>query len=122
MNSPREFCRLPKAHTTILLTYNFDAIFFERVVLNDLWAGGTGDVLVVADPVQISAAVSSWGGQLKHLGRSYQLFPATTQGRFHPKVILRLSKEGGFVWVGSGNLTHGGWGGNRELCAAWEVG
>jgi hypothetical protein len=122
MNSPRDFCRLPKAHTSILLTYDFDAIFFERVVLNDLWAGGTGDVLVVADPAQLSAAVDSWGGQLKELGRSYQLLPAATKGRFHPKVILRLGKEGGLVWVGSGNLTHGGWGGNRELCAAWEMG
>ncbi len=122
MNSPREFCRLPKAHTTILLTYDFDAIFFERIVLNDLWAGETGDVLVLADAAQVSAAAASWGGQLKHLGRRYQLAPATTTGRFHPKVILRLGKEGGYVWVGSGNLTHGGWGGNRELCAAWEMG
>lgn len=121
MNSPREFCRL-NAHTSILLTYNFDALFFERVVLKDLWAGESGDILVLADPAQVAATAESWGGQVQYLGRRYQLAPANTNGRFHPKIMLRLGKEGGYVWVGSGNLTHGGWGGNRELCAAWEVG
>lgn len=121
MNSPREFCRL-SAHTSILLTYNFDALFFERVVLKDLWAGESGDILVLADPAQVAATAEAWGGQVQYLGRRYQLAPANTNGRFHPKIMLRLGKEGGYVWVGSGNLTHGGWGGNRELCAAWEVG
>lgn len=123
MNSPREFCRLFGAHTSILLTYNFDALFFERVVINDLWAGATGDVLVMADPGQVAAAAETWDGQLKYLGRRYQLIPAAaTTGAFHPKVILRLGAQGGYVWLGSGNVSHGGWAGNRELCAAWQVG
>src|SRR6202011_2242065 len=41
---------------------------------------------------------------------------------FHPKLIARLSPTGGRVWIGSGNLTYTGWGGNQELATAWSVG
>ncbi len=41
---------------------------------------------------------------------------------FHPKLIARLSESGGRVWVGSGNLTYTGWGGNQELATSWRIG
>ena len=42
-------------------------------------------------------------------------------GAFHPKIFLRLGDEGGLAWVGSNNLTRGGWGGNSELGSAWKL-
>jgi len=36
--------------------------------------------------------------------------------------MARLSERGGRVWIGSGNLSYTGWGGNRELAASWPIG
>jgi hypothetical protein len=120
--NPREFCRERGFHIAVLLTYSFDAFFFERVILKDLRAGEADDILVVADARQINEAAERWDGQLRALGRSYQLVPSVTPGSFHPKVMLRLGPEGGAVWLGSGNLTSGGWGANREVGCAWTLG
>lgn len=120
--NPRDFCREKGFNSTILLTYNFDPIFFERVVLRELWAGETGDTLVIADRNQIAQSSERWGGQLRELGRRYQLSAARTSGAFHPKLILRMGQQGAAVWLGSGNVTAGGWGVNRELAAGWTIG
>ena len=120
--NPREFCSLSGYTAALFLTYDFDPIFFERVVLRELWAGGTGDIIVVADQSRIDASLDRWSDRLVHLGRRYQLIPASVEGAFHPKVILRAGPEGVIAWVGSGNLTFGGWGGNREMSAAWTLG
>lgn len=120
--NPRDFCRERGLNIAVLLTYSFDPFFFERVVMKELRAGEADDILVVADTRQINEAASRWDGQLRALGRSYQLMPSVTPGSFHPKVMLRLGPEGGAVWVGSGNLTSGGWGANREIGCAWTLG
>jgi hypothetical protein len=120
--NPRDFCRERGLNIAVLLTYSFDPLFFERVVMKELRAGEADDILVVADARQINEAASRWDGQLRSLGRSYQLVPSVTPGSFHPKVMIRLGPEGGAVWVGSGNLTSGGWGANREVGCAWTLG
>jgi hypothetical protein len=120
--NPREFCREKGFNSTILLTYNFDPLFFERVVLRELRAGETGDILVIADRNQIAQSSERWSGQVRELGKRYQLSAARTSGAFHPKVILRVGQHGAAVWLGSGNVTAGGWGINRELAAGWTVG
>lgn len=120
--NPREFCRTGSYPIAIFLTFDFNALFFERIVLPDLWAGGAGDVLVIADNRRLEESMGRWEGQVRHLGRRYLLERAHVTGTFHPKLIVRLGEDGGLVWVGSGNLTSGGWGGNRELASGWEVG
>ena len=55
------------------------------------------------------------------MGRRYFLQPVEWRGAFHPKIFLRLGDEGGLAWVGSNNLTRGGWGGNSELGSAWSL-
>ena len=47
--NPRLFCREQSYHKALLLTYSFDPIFFEQVVLPDLWAGRSSDILVLGD-------------------------------------------------------------------------
>ncbi len=120
--NPRLFCREQSYHKALLLTYSFDPVFFEQVVLPDLWAGRSSDILVLGDQGQIEASTQAAAGQLWHLGRHYLLSGANHTGAFHPKVFLRLGPKDGLVMLGSGNVTSSGWGGNQELGTAWMVG
>lgn len=120
--NPRLFCREQSYHKALLLTYSFDPMFFEHVVLPDLWAGRSSDILVLADRDQIDASMQTVSGQLSHLGKKYLLAGAKHAGAFHPKVFLRLGPKDGAIMVGSGNITSSGWGGNQEVATAWSVG
>jgi len=122
--NPRHFCRDPGYETALCLTYAFDPIFFERLILPDLWAGGAGEVLVVGDQGRITEMLMRAHGRLQHLGRRYQLGTVVNCAAQHAKLILRLGEKGARLWVGSNNLTAAGWGGpgeNEELAAAWQI-
>ena len=119
--NPRDFLREPGYPLALLTTYSFDPYFFERLVLPDLWAGGSNSVLVLVDQGELRNALNSHLENLRHLGRRYFLQPVEWRGAFHPKIFLRLGDEGGLIWVGSNNLTRGGWGGNSELGSAWRL-
>jgi hypothetical protein len=120
--NPRHFCRERTFHKALLLTYSFDPVFFEQLVLPDLWAGRASDILVIGDTNQVKSAIQGAVGRLWHLGKRYLLGSARHSGSFHPKVLLRLGATEGAVMIGSGNLTSCGWGGNRELGSAWLFG
>jgi len=120
--NPRLFCRERSYHKALLLTYSFDPIFFEQVVLPDLWAGRSSDILVLGDESQIAASTQAASGQLWHLGKQYLLAGAKHAGAFHPKVMLRLGPKDGVIMLGSGNVTSSGWGGNQEVATAWMLG
>jgi hypothetical protein len=120
--SPREFCREPGYASTLLLTYTFDPMYFERLVFSDLSYGGSDKIVVIADAGEIQKAMDRCAGQVRQLGRRYLLVPARAGYSFHPKLIARFGRQGGAVWIGSGNLTAGGWGGNQELGASWKIG
>lgn len=122
MVSAREFCRQATYPVAIFLTYSFDPLFFERVPLADLKIGGSRRILVAADAGEVTKVMHRDIGQIVHLGRQYTVAEATGVGTFHPKLIARLSNSGGRIWVGSGNLTFTGWGGNCELATSWAVG
>ena len=122
MPSAREFCREPNYPVAIFLTYSFDPLFFERIPLADLKIGGSRRILIAADAGQVAEAMQHDTGQIAYLGRQYALAETAAVGTFHPKLIARLSSAGGRVWLGSGNLTFTGWGGNRELATSWSVG
>ena len=119
--NPRDFCREPGYPIALLTTYSFDPSFFERLVLPDLWAGGSKSVLVFVDHGELRTALNSHTGHLRHIGRRYFLQPVELPGAFHAKVFLRLGDEGCLAWVGSNNLTRGGWGSNTELASAWQL-
>ena len=122
MISAREFCREHGFPVTIFLTYSFDPLFFERIPIDDLDVGGTRRIIIAADAGQIAKAMQQCIGQIVHLGRRYVLAETKAANTFHPKMIVRLSPSGGRVWIGSGNLTYTGWGGNQELATTWSVG
>jgi hypothetical protein len=120
--NPREFCRQRTFHQALVLTYSFDPVFFEQIVLPDLWAGRTSDILVIGDSDQVKSAIEAAAGRLWHLGKRYLLGRAAHTGAFHPKVLIRIGVKEGAVMIGSGNLTSCGWGGNKELGCAWLFG
>jgi hypothetical protein len=122
MSSVRQFCRDSEYPIAVFLTYTFDPLFFERVPLADLAIGGSRRLIIAADAGQVAEAMRRCAGQLAHLGRRYVLAETTLTNTFHPKLIAKLSPAGGQVWIGSGNLTHPGWGGNRELATSWRIG
>ena len=126
----RDFCRLPDFPLTVLTTFNVDPLFIERVVLNDLRAGGATRIFVLADANQAVAQITSARGQLVSLGRRYRLIPVQMKGSFHPKVCVRIGRKDALVASGSHNLTRSGWlgrstqdqsGGNRESTVTWRV-
>jgi len=119
---PRLFCRERTFRRALLLTYSFDPVFFEHLVLPDLWAGHSSDILVIGDGNQIKAAVRDSIGQILHVGKRYLLANALHSGAFHPKLFLRLGESEGAVMVGTGNVTSCGWGGNLELASSWLFG
>jgi hypothetical protein len=114
----------------ILTTYNIDPLFFERVVLHDLAAGGSTKIFVLADSAQAMPLIANARGQLVALGRRYRLIPVQMKGAFHPKVCVRIGSNQAVVATGSHNLTRSGWlgrnsqdqsGGNRESTVGWRV-
>lgn len=117
--NPREFCSKPGFPVAILLTFNFDPIFFERVILRDLELGETEDILIIADQGQVFSSIDRWKDQVLHLGRKYQVIPTKISNTFHPKMILRCGPDQTGLWVASGNISFGGWGGNQELASSW---
>jgi len=123
--NPVEFCRERSFSTAICLTYSFDPLFFERVVLRSLWEGGSNEILVIADDAQVHAVFDRNAGRILHLGRRYLLSVPVLSTAQHAKLILRIGQNGASVWIGSNNLTAAGWGGdegNRELATAWKIG
>jgi hypothetical protein len=122
MISARKFCQEPGYAVTIFMTYSFDPLFFERIALDDLNMGGTRRILILADAAEIAEAMKRCIGQVFYIGRKYTLAESSASNLFHPKMIARLSPEGGRIWMGSGNLTYTGWGGNHELATAWSIG
>ena len=120
--NPRLFCRENSYHKALLLTFSFDPVFFEQVVLPDLWAGRSSDIVAIGDREQIDASTQGAAGHLCYLGRNYVLARANHVGAFHPKVLLRVGPKDGVIMIGSGNVTSSGWGGNQELGTAWMIG
>jgi hypothetical protein len=126
----REFCAIEGYGTAVLTTYQFDPLFFERVVLKDLLASGVRRVVVLADGRQSDGPLEAARGQLVELGRRYRLFQVRQAGAFHAKLCVKLAAEGAAVACGSTNLTYPGWlglrsldadVGNREASGAWRV-
>jgi len=117
----REKDALPLA---LLLSYSFDPAFFEHLVLPDLVKGRIEETAVLADALQVEQSLGRNLFPLTHLGRRYLLAPVALPGggAFHPKIWVRAGAEGGVAWVGSGNLTRGGWGHNTEAAQAWAFG
>ena len=117
----REFCKSRDYTTVIGTTYSFDPLFFERVILPDLRFGHGGEILIIGDGNQLVESINRCNGQIKQIGNTFIAEPVYLKGAFHPKILLKIGRDGAKLLMGSGNMTNGGWGGNQELFAQWTL-
>jgi hypothetical protein len=106
--------------TSVITTYNVYLPFYEEVVLRRLAAAGCSHNIVLMDARQCAAALASESTRPRRAGTDYTLLPVPTAGAFHPKILLRLGKRKGSLFIGSHNLTVAGFGLNDELTNRFE--
>lgn len=105
------------ATTAVVLTHNIDFVFAQAILVSRLRRAGAPRLTIFADA---GCAAGSYGRQSEMatlVGRAFRVVPVDLGGmrRFHPKAIFLAGPTGASLAVGSGNLTHGGWSGNREI-------
>ena len=109
----------------IILTHNIDYIFIQTVVLKYLKKCGSPSLTIFADA---SCAQESFDNQklvISGLGQRYRVVPVYLKrpyDRFHPKAVLLSGEKKASLYVGSGNLTFGGWRQNAEIWNQYDTG
>lgn len=109
--------------SAIILTHNIDFMFFQSVALPAFRRCGHPSITIFADAACALATHSGQREYLSGLGTKYRVVPVAmpqSHFRFHPKAILLSGPGGGDLFVGSGNLTFGGWRGNAEVWARFS--
>jgi len=101
--------------SSIITTFNAYLPFYEEVVLRRLIAAGCTQNVVLMDARQCAASLAHESTWPRRAGIDYTLIPVLDPGAFHPKILLRLGKKQGSLFVGSHNLTVAGFGLNHEL-------
>jgi hypothetical protein len=106
----------------IILTHNIDFIFLQSVVLPALKSIGHPKLTVFADAQCSEESFANQFKVLDTIGLRYRVVPVLMKPgfRFHPKAVLLSGPERAILFVGSGNLTFGGWYENAEVWAQIE--
>ena len=117
----REICRERDYVTVIGTTYSFDPLFFERIILPDLQFGHGREIVLLADSTQLTEAINRCNSQIRQIGNAIVTEPIHLTGAFHPKILLKIGRDGIILIIGTGNMTKGGWGDNQELFAKWVL-
>lgn len=101
----------------IILTHNIDFVFLQAVVLPELKRCGSPTVTVFADAQCAAATYAHQAPVLSNLGFRYRVVSVSMQPGFcfHPKAVLLSGPKKAVLFIGSGNLTFGGWRENGEL-------
>lgn len=101
----------------IILTHNIDFIFLQSIVLPVMKRCGNPKLTIFADAQCATETYSRQAPIISGLGTRYRVVkvPMLSGFRFHPKAVLLSGEKRGSLWVGSGNLTFGGWRENAEI-------
>jgi len=107
----------------IILTHNIDFVFLQTVVLAAFRKCGHPSITVFADAQCAAESFAHQGAVLDGLGVRYRVVPvAMSPGfRFHPKAVLLSGEKEATLFVGSGNLTFGGWRENAEVWMRFDA-
>jgi hypothetical protein len=105
------------ATTAVVLTHNIDFMFAQAILVNRLRRSGAPRLTIFADAGCAAGSFARQSEIADRVGRSFRVVPVDLGmgRRFHPKAIFLAGPEGASLAVGSGNLGHGGWSGNREI-------
>ena len=103
------------ADEVLVVTYNADLRFFERIGLPEARAA-VARVTVVRD----IAADQVPADAVQHAGVHYTDVPVRcrSDGEFHPKLLVVAGADRALVAIGSGNASTSGWHHNGEL---WTI-
>lgn len=111
-------------HSIIILTHNIDFIFIQTVVMKYLKKMGSPSLTIFADGQCVQETYKNQKHIIHGLGKRYRVVPVNMESaydRFHPKAVLLSSKIKGTLYVGSGNLTFGGWRQNAEIWNKYDT-
>lgn len=113
----REIEALKGLTHAFVLTHDIDFLFVQGLVLRALRTAGEPALTVFADAGCAADSFEAQASLAVGLGQRYRLVPVAlaSRGRFHPKAVLLASPEDATLFVGSGNLTFGGWCDNGEV-------
>ena len=100
-------------HSALLTTFSFDPTVFENVILIGMRSRGCRNIGIIADQNMLNRTLSE-AAPAPRAGTAYHLAKRDVSGAFHPKIALRLGREGGSLMIGSANLTGAGLVGNME--------
>jgi len=107
----------------VILTHNIDFVFLQTVVLSAFRKCGHPRITVFADAHCAAESFTHQAGLLDGLGVRYRVVPvAMASGfRFHPKAVLLSGQKDATLFVGSGNLTFGGYRENAEIWLRFDA-
>lgn len=109
------------ADVALLSTYNFDPIFFEKILLPTRSLSKSRRIIIFMDE-QRWRVMCRDGLDSRALNRLYHVVPvANAKGVFHPKLQLLLCEDRATLLCGSHNLSSPGFTGNLELTAKVQV-
>lgn len=110
--------------SAIILTHNIDFAFIQAIVLPALRKCGSPAVTVFADATCSKQSYEIQHRILSGLGSRYRVVavPMLSGFRFHPKAVLLSGPEQATLFIGSGNLTFGGWRENAEVWTRYDTG
>lgn len=101
----------------LMTTFNFEIGFFERAVLNRLYAKDVKTISLFVDAKELTNALNEFDVQHSgsHMGRRYMVNPVKMDRSFHPKVILLLGEKKARLLIGSANIKTSGYATNNEV-------
>jgi hypothetical protein len=119
----REISEKNNITNAIVLTHNIDFVFLQTVVLAKLRPCGHPTLTVFADAGCAAASYANQAPVLEGLGVRFRVVPIEMEPgfRFHPKAVLLSGPTEAILYVGSGNLTFGGWRENAECWVRFQV-
>lgn len=109
-----------KYHSCIITCYSFDFLFFEQRVLPALRRAGMININVFVDEKMYQHQLANLDG-INVSKQSYSITPIKLNGAFHPKILMGIGKNNGFLAIGSGNLTNSGLSSNDEVWGAFHT-
>ena len=97
----------------LLTTFNFEISYFERAILNSLYAVNIRNIELFVDADELEKAISE--SIYNNLNKKYIANPIRINSAFHPKVVLLLGEEKAKLIVASANINTSGYTLNNEI-------
>ncbi|QHI38656.1 hypothetical protein IMCC3317_40500 [Kordia antarctica] len=109
-----------KYHSCVITSYSIDLWFFEQTVLPKLRAAGVTNINLFIDARMLEKYLSTHlCCSLQKFKANYSITPVNLNGAFHPKMMMLIGKDKGYLSIGSGNITSSGMLYNDEIWSSF---